>query len=421
MIRRNLLGGVCFALGICCWLLAPQRAPAQSGDELWGENLVENSSFEQGTMDDSGWLKRSAFSMSRTAVPPTFLMDGDVARTGKKSLRIAADADTTAFYSLESKPVPVEAGRNYKVAGWIKTEDVKAVGRQPLYCNLHIRFSRAGGVSVPIQGSRVVVTPTVDGSADWTLVERIVTAPEQAVEARAGCVLTCSGTAWFDDLAIYPQLAIPWQEVKTDRITFLYEGDDAPTREKISSTEEHLAAIESALGVKHEDRIDFYNYRSIQRKEAVTGNAWEAHYVGSTVHTIGWEDKHKLAHMVLRPLGESTLLLREGLAMYLSQKTMGIDLHSRVRRLSRTELLPSVKTLCDDRQFKEIGADLSFPAAGSFVRFLVEEYGMQKVKLLYSAMDPGSPAAKFKQTFQQIIRRDFLDAEAMWRTSCTPG
>lgn len=421
MIRRNRFGAVWFVLGVCCWLLAPQPAPAQSADRLWGENLVENSSFEQGTLDDSGWLKRSAFTMSQTIVPSTFLMDGDVARTGKKSLRIGADADTTAFFSLESKPVPIEAGRNYKVAGWIKTKDVEASGRQPLHCNLHIRFSRTGGASVPIQGSRIVVTPTVDGSADWTLVERVVTAPEQAVEARVGCVLTCSGTAWFDDLAIYPQLTIPWQEVKRDRITFFYEGDDAPTQEKIASTEEHLAAIESALGVKHEERIDFYNYRSIERKEALTGNAADAHYAGTAMHTIGWEDKHKLAHVVLRLLGNSTLLLREGLAMYLSQKNMGLDLHSYVRQQSQAEIVPSVKTLCDDRKFVEIGVDLAFPAAGSFVRFLVEEYGMEKVKLLYSEMDSGNPGAKFRQTFQQIIGLDIMDADARWRTFGAPG
>ncbi|MFQ5591755.1 MAG: carbohydrate binding domain-containing protein [Phycisphaerae bacterium] len=237
MIRLNRFRASWLLLAALLWLLPPAPGmAADPGERLWDKNLVYNSSFEEGEDRPTGWTQRRAFSFGQTIVPAQMSIDREVSRTGKQSFHISSPDGTTAWHSMESKPVPVEPGKHYKVAGWIKTENVHAVGSQPLHCNLHIRFTNAKGASVAVGGSRVVWTRTIYGTKDWTAVERIVTAPEGAVEARAGCVLTCSGKAWFDDVTLHAQVPIPWNKKETERITFLYEGAGAPTEEKVAST-----------------------------------------------------------------------------------------------------------------------------------------------------------------------------------------
>ncbi|MHC4696743.1 MAG: hypothetical protein ACYTFA_08385 [Planctomycetota bacterium] len=415
MIHHKRLGAHWLIIAVLCWVLLPEGAGAAPGEPLWGKNLVHNPSFELGADTETGWAKRRAFSMSRDVVPPTMGLDVDVAHTGKHSLSISGDPQTTSWYSIESDPIRVNAGDNCKVVGWIKTRYVIPVGRQPLNCNLHIRFTREEGGSVPVGASRVVKTPTVEGTQDWTKVERIVTVPEGAVEARVGCVLTCAGTAWFDDLAFHVQGPIPWKKTDTERITFLYEGDDAPTQTKVASALEHLAAIEAAMRIEHKEKIRFYNYHSLKRKEAVTGDAAPAHHVAGTVHMVGWNDKDMLARTVLRLMGDTILLLHEGLTVYMSQKNLGIDLREYMSRQREQATLPSIITMIDDAQFQEMDADVASRAAGSFVRHLAKEYGMDKVKQLCSENGVNQVPQKFQKSFQEIFGRDLVEVEVMWR------
>ncbi|MFQ5591754.1 MAG: hypothetical protein ACE5HE_11365 [Phycisphaerae bacterium] len=132
-----------------------------------------------------------------------------------------------------------------------------------------------------------------------------------------------------------------------------------------------------------------------------------------------WDDQHKLAHVVLRKMGESTLLVREGLAVYLSQDNLDVDLRSYSRVQSQRGLLPSIMKLIEDAEFQKMGVDVTFPAAGSFIRYLVEEYGMDKVKLLYSQLRPGDPGLKFRKVFNQIFAQRVEEVDVLWQTNST--
>jgi len=228
MVRDNQAAFVVRMVGALCCAVLPVdgRAADQAGDKLWGENLVFNPSFEEGADTQTGWTRRRAFMLSQESTPSIISIDKAVAHSGKQSLHISGSPDTTVWHSIESKSIPVKPGENYRVEGWIKTKYVTAVGRQPLHCNLHVRFSNDQGASVRVGGSSVVVTRTISGTEDWTKVERVVTAPEGAVEARVGCVLTCTGTAWFDDVKFQEQRTIPWNKKDTDRITFFSEATE---------------------------------------------------------------------------------------------------------------------------------------------------------------------------------------------------
>ena len=89
--------------------------------------------------------------------------------------------------------IPVEAGKSYRVGGWIRTENI--VGQDGAIIVPH--WKGPGNTWI----SFTKLMSYVQGTNGWTYYQGTVTAPPGATTCTLCCLLGgCSGTAWFDDI-----------------------------------------------------------------------------------------------------------------------------------------------------------------------------------------------------------------------------
>jgi hypothetical protein len=120
---------------------------------------------------------------------------------------------------------------------------------------------------------------------------------------------------------------------------------------------------------------------------------------GDSTNALGaHEETHILSQLLWGPPRETWL--SEGLAVYSDDKWWGEPLNTVCSRLrSEGKLLP-LNTLFDDRQFAGNSEAVTYPEAGSLVRFLYQHYGTDAVRAIWSRGTPEIPRELGKSIYQ---------------------
>jgi hypothetical protein len=183
----------------------------------------------------------------------------------------------------------------------------------------------------------------------------------------------------------------------------------------IEERERGVSYILSLFDLSHSAAkpIVYYFYESRVHKALLTGDQMPAHALTKKgeVHSVyGVEFKitglHEDVHVMLRQLGRPPKLLEEGAAMYADclQGPASFDADEAVRAVPG-----AVASLISDKAFVESDTYQSYAVAASFVRFLVEAFGVEPFKALYA-----SPAPSIEPEFNRIYGMDLKDLEAVW-------
>lgn len=399
---------------VCC-LFALSAAQAFA-EQTWGPNLVTNPSFEEGDRVPVYWSRwigamqdkvEENFSIVRT--------DKKVARTGEKSLTLYGDKSTTRWQAVASTRMPVEPGAVYQLSGWIRTTDVKQEEEQFLNCNLYLQFFDGENRVVNVAQSSILASRVLTGTNDWTEVARIVQAPQGAKVARVGCVLTTSGSAWFDDVAFQKRIDVAFAQKESDRFVFIVEKEDVlPATEVVAALEAHLGSVESALGLKHPEKIRYHKYRSDARKEELTGRPGGAHFDSNVLHATSYNDRHEIVHVLTEPWGHGSPFLSEGLAVHLAGSWYDRDVDDFTKMVIRTSGMTPLRQLADSKTFASLPIGVAYPQAGSFVRYLVRNYGMESLKKVYVASGQQESYADVSKRFEQVYPKSLEDLERDW-------
>ena len=190
-VKKN---GVCLfilAVGLLC-SVSFLKAESQTPDAP--TNCVYNPSFEEGSRDiPSGWEQ---WTLQGNA---EFLWDGNVAHSGKRSVRISNSTGMAGWLTTADYLIPVDLAKKYIVSGWIKTDGVNPEHSACLIVAWFDQSKKYISVSAVSPGWIV-------GTKDWTQVSLTVVPPygKPVAYAQVGCrmdfVGVAGGTAWFDDL-----------------------------------------------------------------------------------------------------------------------------------------------------------------------------------------------------------------------------
>lgn len=166
--------------------------------------------------------------------------------------------------------------------------------------------------------------------------------------------------------------------------------------------EEAYDRIIKTLGLRNRIKISYYLYPSKKIKEELMGssdygnaiwqeiirknNCWQARK--HEVHCIyNNKDKvigaHEDTHLLTLPWGVAIYFFCEGLAEFMSDNWHGKDIDIWTRDYLRKGCLYSIRFLFDNKNWDRIDDMIVYPQAGSFIRFLIEEYGLEKFKEAY--------------------------------------
>lgn len=200
--------------------------------------LVVNGDFEQPANENqvpASWRgDQSVYSLDRT-----------VKRSGQASLKYH-NTDPTR-YRLAGQEVPLQPGRKYAIAAWVKTEQIEGQESGATIC-----LEWQGDDGKWMGGS---YPSGVKGTSDWTRVEGIVRIPKEAGSVNLQCYVRngMTGTAWFDDVAIERIIDPPMRSVLISpnyrgRITS-HGPDEATVRVHLDLTDFDLPREQHGLGL----------------------------------------------------------------------------------------------------------------------------------------------------------------------------
>jgi hypothetical protein len=162
-----------------------------SSKKTFKRSILANTDFERAP---SGW-----------SMPVGFSVDPRGGRSLTKCIKLTRVNPKS--YTLNGHGVKLIPGKLYAFGVWIKTENVKGKDSGASIC---MEFSRIKNGKKAWAGGAY---PTgIKGTTDWTLIKGVVRVPKKAISGAITLYLRkkMTGTAWFDDIYLYPASITAW-------------------------------------------------------------------------------------------------------------------------------------------------------------------------------------------------------------------
>jgi|GEM_PF-1324948 len=213
---------------------------------------------------------------------------------------------------------------------------------------------------------------------------------------------------------------------------FIYYRLGSPAAEDIEEISENLDScftdVLNQLEVNYEAKIHYYLYNSKEDLQRNTrrdyfGFASREFQCAAQIYSSRFTklNAHETAHIIVcNTIGMPKLyFLEEGIAEAVAHahdewSPGRLSLHCKAKMCLYLGRLFSLDTLADNDRFKEIyhsesGHDY-YVACGSFVRYLIDRYGLAKFKFLL----PRAGENNYKKIFQEIYGKNIHDFEKEW-------
>jgi len=166
----------------------------------------------------------------------------------------------------------------------------------------------------------------------------------------------------------------------------------------VNRSERQLERVSKLLGQTLRERSDVYQYDTPGDLAAVTGvYAGGVTYVSERqIHTTEAERDHEIVHLVAYQLGDPGRFFHEGLAVALGDggRYFGQPVDRLAKRLMQGQTLASWMA-----RFNAADPRDGYVVAGSFVKWLIDRFGVDKVSQFFRASTKGEPRPAFLATF----------------------
>jgi hypothetical protein len=193
--------------------------------------------------------------------------------------------------------------------------------------------------------------------------------------------------------------------------------------------ERYHAWVIAALNVTPARKITFNKYTSRTHMQAVVGvgntNAY-ANRSDYSIHTIWPTDNHEVVHLLTSTWGNPGALVNEGVAVAFqvdpsrdqTPRWSGTALHDLARQFRQQGRLVPLAVLSETASWRSQDPNIAYPQSGSFMRWLIDVGGLDRVRDLYArAGGPNEPAAVVGASFLAVYGQSIDELEAAWLAS----
>jgi hypothetical protein len=190
--------------------------------------------------------------------------------------------------------------------------------------------------------------------------------------------------------------------------------------------ENYHAWLEATLGQRARQKIVFNKYTSRNHMQSVIGvgntNAW-ADPAGYVIHTIWPLDNHEVVHLLTSAWGSAGALVNEGMAVAfqidpardLTPRWSGVALHDLTRQFRQQGRFVPIAGLTETTSWRSQDPNVAYPESGSFIRWLIDQYGLDRVRALYARLaGPNESAASVRAAFAAVYGQSLDDLERAW-------
>ena len=232
-------------------------------------------------------------------------------------------------------------------------------------------------------------------------------------------LIGCKETPYAPIIFDYPELT---ETHETQNFIFHYSsgGQVDPIRQ-----EAFHAWAAGLLNVIIPKKIDYYRYLNRRHMESLTGistNGW-ADTANFAVHLIWSWDHHECVHCYTSLIGRPSDFFNEGIAVAFSTDPYNNDyeakwwnesVHYWAKRYKVEGTLFPLKDILTSSDFRKFDDGITYPESGSFVRFLIDKYGLDKIKSIFQIGNRDESQAAIRQKFQAIFGFTIDQAEQEW-------
>jgi hypothetical protein len=206
-------------------------------------------------------------------------------------------------------------------------------------------------------------------------------------------------------------------------VVYAAPGDSVDT----AWQEQYYDWLLAALEVPSTPRLEYRKYTSREHLQALTGRSTNgfAETNSPRFHTIWPIDNHECVHsVVMLEIGHPPPLFNEGVAV--AHQTFpdrgrftptwnGIDLHQLARQSDQAGQLPPLSSLLSVPDFFSHDTNITYPGAGSFVRYLIDTYHLAPFKAYVSSAGFEDQPSTTESRFRAAYGRPLSDVWSEWR------
>ena len=244
-----------------------------------------------------------------------------------------------------------------------------------------------------------------------TLIQRLVV----MVATFVACDSSGTGPVAGDQLS---------ERIETATVVYQFARGDAVDT---ATQEAHYRWVKAELAVDPAVKLDYRKYRDRAHLQRLTGRATNGFAEPGTprFHTIWPWDNHESVHaLVILTLGHPPALFNEGVAVAPQTNPRlgdtvarwnGEPVHTIAARLDAAGQLPALDALLTSPSFFSHPESVTYPVAGSWVRYLIDERGLPMFKAYLASSSFEASAAQTRAAFAAAYGVT-LDSEwARWR------
>jgi hypothetical protein len=192
--------------------------------------------------------------------------------------------------------------------------------------------------------------------------------------------------------------------------------------------ESYHAWATARLGVSLPQKIDYFKYQSRQAMGERTGNYNTNGFAEPSrfeIHTLWPTDNHEVVHVYTALIGRPSDFFNEGIAVAFQTNPAagdfesvfnGQQVHSACSQYLQTgALVVPLARVVSTTDFRALSDQvLSYREAGSFVRFTIDRYGIERVLQFFRASSRTDTVATIQVRFQAAVGVSLETVESEW-------
>ena len=216
------------------------------------------------------------------------------------------------------------------------------------------------------------------------------------------------------------------EHISTAHFDYYYSK---PDEEKLDTTwqENYYTWLIDTLNLTLDTKLKYYKYRDINHIKRVTGNRTNGFAEIGTYkfHSIWNVDNHECVHtIVTQKIGHPPALFNEGIAVAYQADYFkfpdfipgwnGQDFNQLSKGFNQNGKIPPLSKLIGAHSFWDYDQNMTYPISGSFVRYLIDNYGLVKMKALIQCSKFEDSSTKIRNDFYTIYSITIDSAWNAW-------
>ncbi len=203
-------------------------------------------------------------------------------------------------------------------------------------------------------------------------------------------------------------------------IFHLSEGDSV----NVDWQEQYYEWLASKLKLDLQDKVYYYKYADNNQILDLLGYKGNALVRFGRIHSIWPSDNHEVVHVLVGTnVGMPPKLFSEGIAVAHQTNPIENDTVPKWGNMSidkvaakfvRESKIPQLDSLLNINDFMKFDADITYPISGSFVKYLITEYGLELLYDFFRESNWDDNPKEMKKIFNEIYRIELIVVWNSW-------